>query len=486
MNRARWLLLAACAWLLWIAPIKSGLTLDETSTAWVVDGSLGETVHRASLYQGQSPLYYVLVRLVVLVFGGSEAVLRAPSVVATALATLVVARIGRRIFDPDVGFYAAAAFVSTADVVYAASDARPYALGVFLAAAATLALVEWVETRRTWLGLLYAALAASIVYVHYLFASTLLVHALYLVARVRTGRPVPSARSLALAGALVGVALAPLVPQAGALEGRHRAIEYSPLATWESFVGWLLPQAAIVPIVAGLACALGRQRLAPPAASADSTALVLGWHLVPRVSIFVFSRYVFRVFLSRYVLNAAPGFALLLGWGIAALPTRRIANAVACLMLLASCASFASKRHSREDWKLTARCVREALGRDRAPVVMNVGFVESMQPDWLEGDAERRSFLLAPLSRYDVGGEPVPFPLLVAPETRAYVERVASRLERCERFIFVTPWAEHADPPPWSWLQARLAPFGFVTRTAADTGWYRVFELERSSARAPR
>ncbi len=500
----RWTLLAACAYVMWVAPIRSGLSLDETSTSWVVSGTWHETIGRAIRYQGQSPLYYLIVRAFTAVLGLNELSLRLPSVLATALTAHLVFRIGRRLWDTEVGYLSAVAFVSTAEICYAACDARPYALGVLAATASTLALIDWADTGRLASGLLYAVLATSIVYVHYFFGSTYFVHGLYLWARIRSGRPIPGARSLA-AVALAGLlCLAPLLPQMSALYGRHAQIEYSPPASWNAFAGSLVPLVTIPVLAIGL-CLLALGRLSwlvfrPSPAGRAALALAAGWHVVPRATILFVSRYVVRVFLPRYHLNAAPGCALLLGWLLSSLPTSRARSVAAGLILAGSTVLNTSRFHALEDWRMTADWARKAVQAtvkrfpaepaERIPVLMNVGFIESMQLDWLEGDPERRSFLLAPVSLYPIPGELVPLPRSIVdeetklvgpatPTTRGYVERVLARATAHDRFLVVTQGPHGESTPLWPWLLGRLSGQGFVAHYVADTDWYLVFVFER-------
>ncbi len=54
--------------------------------------------------------------------------------------------------------------------------------------ASTYALVRWLDDGRRWsLALVYALLAITVVWLHYLFALVLVAHALYAFVRLRRG-----------------------------------------------------------------------------------------------------------------------------------------------------------------------------------------------------------------------------------------------------------------------------------------------------------
>jgi len=73
---------------------------------------------------------------------------------------------------------------------YQAANARPYALGMCVFAAALLFLVRWFDFGRWRDGLPFAASAALVLYIHLLFWPSCLVFVLYAAERVaRAGPP---------------------------------------------------------------------------------------------------------------------------------------------------------------------------------------------------------------------------------------------------------------------------------------------------------
>lgn len=62
--RFLWIVLFVSASIIWLVPFNSSLWLDELVTWWVIKDGLGDTVHRAFDFQGQTVIFYVLEWLV--------------------------------------------------------------------------------------------------------------------------------------------------------------------------------------------------------------------------------------------------------------------------------------------------------------------------------------------------------------------------------------------------------------------------------------
>ncbi len=126
------MLVIAAVWFRWHFASEP-LWVDELHTVWVTAGPLSDVAFRAG--QGnQTPLYFWLIWLIKRIFGGSELVLRAPSVVL-GLLTLVVA--GRFVWNSSRSVTAvilsAAIIAVDAQMVFYSTEARPYVLVQLLA-----------------------------------------------------------------------------------------------------------------------------------------------------------------------------------------------------------------------------------------------------------------------------------------------------------------------------------------------------------------
>jgi uncharacterized membrane protein len=117
------------------------------------------------------PLYFLLQNAWVRVFGDSAVALRLPSVFAHMAGTVVVFLLGRRLWSPRQALFAAVLFLFNPALVYYASEARGYMLGVFLVTATALCMVVWEQTDPAggrWKPLAGAIVfGASAIYAHY-------------------------------------------------------------------------------------------------------------------------------------------------------------------------------------------------------------------------------------------------------------------------------------------------------------------------------
>jgi mannosyltransferase len=102
--------------------------------------------------------YYVLMWVLVRLFGTGELATRLPSVLAMAAASAGVVAIGRRLVSPAGGLAAGLVFAVLPEVSWFAQDARSYAIVTALAVAASYLLIRVLGSggQRRWL-VAYAA-----------------------------------------------------------------------------------------------------------------------------------------------------------------------------------------------------------------------------------------------------------------------------------------------------------------------------------------
>ncbi|HEY7461641.1 MAG TPA: hypothetical protein VIC59_07180, partial [Gemmatimonadota bacterium] len=393
---------------------------------------------------------------------------------AMAGAAFLLYQLGTRLVDQEFGFLAAIVLVSFRNVVSAAVGARPYALALFLVVAAVLALVRWLG--RGWMidGVSYVLAASLTVYAHFLFGAMFLVHAVIALERKRAGSPV-SWKALAVAGAACGLLVLPLVPQFLSLMGRTRSLTWVEDLSLPLLLGrfaWgLLVFGAATLLGVLLARASGRFSFRPPVSADMRLLLVLiAWIAIPPLTLLAVTLLTpAKLFVSRYYLGAAVGFALLVAWGIRGVESSRGRAILAGAIVLVSVVGSQTMRLSRdgEDWRGAAQAARGAAHGARTPVLMRAGLIESAQPEWL-ADPAWASYLNAPVSFYPINQNTIPLPYRVDRSSEGYLERLAaSTLERTNHFLLVT----RGDPQSFQdWLETRLAPSGFAARLVGRFG----------------
>ena len=175
----RWVvILAICVSTLGVTVVLTAagrsLWIDEFGTLWAIERSLSETWSRVIAFHGQSPLYYILIWALVRVFGESEVVLRAPSLVLGALSVVFIYRTARAIGSREAGFFAASLFCLSPVVLQASASARAYALALLMASLAVYGYTLTIVTRNWQYRVLFVAGGAGLVLTQYISSLTMI------------------------------------------------------------------------------------------------------------------------------------------------------------------------------------------------------------------------------------------------------------------------------------------------------------------------
>jgi mannosyltransferase len=361
---------------------------DEYGTAWVVAGSFAQTVERTLAVQGQSPLYYLVVRLSTALLGPGVLALRLPSLVCgVALLALAYPLAQRILLDRRAALLSVLACAVHGRLIYYSQEARPYALALLLAAASFVLYLDLLRRPHPARARVAAWLAATLAafYAHYLFGVVAAVQALHLLWL----RPRPR-RSWPLRFALLAFFALPALPQLAALFGRREMLD------------WVPPDPGPLSVLRLAASALDLEVLAPAAAAAALAAwlgghlrwpregfpgLALLWFALPFAALDLASRLLgVQLLDERYAVVAAPAAALLQGlvlawprgrpW-LAALPLALFLWGVLALRLLPAFEVHGafSERYVDQPW---ARATRELLAvhRPGEPIYYRTQFVE--------------------------------------------------------------------------------------------------------------
>lgn len=246
--------------------------------------------------------YYVFIYGWIRVFGDSEISMRMPSVLAGALAAVVTAAIGRKLFNQPVGLLAGLLVAVMPSVARYGQEARPYAMVTAAMAVATLLVVRAVErpSWKRWLA--YSVSVAAVGLLHMVALLGALAHFVYVAtAWRRTG----DGRQVRWLLAVVGGTL-PALPLVWLGLQQSGQVEWIPEATWDSTINEIARVAGSVPVgtlLIGVAL-LGCWPLA------RRTGMLGIWALAPFVVLLVLSP-VMPLLIHRYVLFTVPAWCLL-------------------------------------------------------------------------------------------------------------------------------------------------------------------------------
>jgi 4-amino-4-deoxy-L-arabinose transferase-like glycosyltransferase len=459
---------------LWLLPLGTSLWLDETGTFWIVDGSFWQTIHRALESSGSIP-YYVVVWLAKTIGGTSEVVLRLPSIVALGVATYLLFCLGRRLFDRETGVLAAILFVASGRIVFAAADARPYAMALMALIASFFFLVRWMDEGRPLDAVLYVAFSALTIATHYLIGLALLAQVPYAVTRRRRMSPVATRHLVAAWGAIALLAL-PVLPNVIDLWRTRASHAGSSGLTAGTVVHFLVPSAVVVAVLIAFLAGqwLGPLRFKLERGTSSAGLLLWTWFLSSPVLLFLLSIVSVQLLWARYFLPSVAAASLLIGWAIRSISPYRLRQVAVGVFALLSIAQLISTQHvSRSEgfgldhWREAAAAEQTVAQSATTPVLVRGGYSEADDTS-LFADPETRSELLSPLAAYPMKGSIVPLPSDFGRSAERYLETVVSHrgLTNSPQILLVTLGS---SSPFQIWLDATLRPYGY---TSHEVGMY--------------
>ena len=169
---------------IWLLALRAPLWLDETLAYWQVSGGFWKIWSRSALMPSSIGYLYTL-WAAKSILGSQEIALKIPSMLAMLGAVYFLFRAARELFDQDIAFLVCIFFALEPNVVFAATDARPYAFALLTTNFAIFAFVVWMKRHEMHQAILFGAAAAAILYFHYLFGAILPAFAIYYLAARR-------------------------------------------------------------------------------------------------------------------------------------------------------------------------------------------------------------------------------------------------------------------------------------------------------------
>jgi mannosyltransferase len=336
---------AGPAWMIGIPPLVTFVIMlwgiggasywrDEAATLSAAQRPLGNLLRMLGNIDAVHGAYYVLIWVMVQLFGTGELATRFPSAVAMAAAAAAVAAIGRRLISPRAGLASGLVFAVLPEVSLYGQDARSYAIVVALATLASYLLVRAMDAadpgqRRRWLA--WYAVCLGALGIANIFGLLLVpAHAVTVALRLLRARDPEAAaaeRPLALgwlAAAAAGVVLAsPLLVFGYIQKGAQSWLSSPTLGSVKELRDLVGPatmaDAAALAVAAGIVVAAiaGRERLRA-AWPGSVPALCLPWLILPP-AILLAGSLITPLYTLRYVLLCLPAIALLVGAALSAL-----------------------------------------------------------------------------------------------------------------------------------------------------------------------
>jgi hypothetical protein len=392
--------------LLWLLSCSESFWLDELQTYWVISSGPQEVARRSLETQGFSPLYYYLLWLLEPFMPLSEWALRLPSLIFVLLSILLIDAIAVRIVGPSILGIAGLALLAVDEVVNAALFARPYSMALFGAVLSTWILLRWLDfgTRRYMYAYVLALLLS--IYGHFLFAGVILIHLIVIV--IRRSVMLPRAQDLVVAAIYTLIGLVPLVPQIQLMLGKRHEMAISELPNFAGLLLHILPWTALLLLSLAFMLALGvvasGEQVFRHAKRFDwpNFSIFFAWSFLPLLLLFCLSHILgASVFVPRYFLWAAPGFALLGAFLFDFVQNEKLRQRFFVVALVLIIGAEGTKERFNEDWRGAISSLKNARVDKAASLLFYSGVAESARDEWLMDDIKRGQFS-SPLSYYQL------------------------------------------------------------------------------------
>jgi len=400
----------------WYPMLGGHLRFDENLTAWVVSGTLSETLERSWVHQGQSPLYFVMIWAWQAVAGSSEIALRLPSMIALFASCWQLQMLGKELDRRRVGQFAA---VFLLVVETGATEARPYIFMILALIVSTRYGFRWLETGARSAGLVWVVSAVVAIAMQPFAVYALVPHLTLAYRAVRKGRTLSLLRYVMLGALLV----APIVPQILMLRERQDTLVIADPPTVIDLWAALAPAQLCVGLL--VVFVLDRHRRGTPYCGSAILGFVALWAVFPAFGLFLQSHLTgSSVFIERYYFAALPAAALLVGMVLArAKPWVGLVGVGAVIL----CGTIFVNPVDSRDWYAAVEALDEASFDAKIWTV--TGYIESDNPDAF-ADEEDNEYLNAPIRWHGAEQELLAIPRTDIDMNRAIIDANIGALDR--------------------------------------------------------
>ncbi len=420
-------------------PLGESFWLDETLTLWANKVSVAEMISRVTEAQGQSPLYFLLVRPLIKLTE-SEYILKASSTITTLLYLWIFFLLLRRRFSFEVSLFGTALLFSTDLTIISAFSIRPYALAMLTSLGATYSLLNWLERQRqvkyltTWFVLMVATF-----YLHYLFALLAIPH-LILILNHRSDLTKKDWAFLGICIALGILASIPGLNQILSLSSRVSSLSFAPMPTLIEFFKAILPPSILVFsttafLVAGFFSRFDFNYKWPGCNAKLLSPLIVGWLLTPIFFGIHAHLTGHSMFIDRWFMWTTPAFIYLLCALIKGVQNQRAVQIFVLVGIGLMITREADRRWQVEDWRLASQ---EVARQESQKVVLYSGLIE-LENSQLIGDKTKAEYLAAPLFHYGVKNRIIPVGLSPLSNNlqEYYLKNLYPEISSEESFVFV-------------------------------------------------
>ncbi len=462
---------------IWLLALRAPLWLDETLAYWQVSGGFWKIWSRSAMMPSSIGYLYTL-WAAKSILGSREIALKIPSTVAALGAVYFLFRSARELFDQEIAFIASIIFCLETNVVFAATDARPYAFALLATNLAIFAFIRWMAGHEMRQAILFGFAAAGILYFHYLFGAVLPAFAIYYLAvRCRSIRA--DVRQLAAVLASFTLLALPLIYRVAVLYQTRETHAVQKLPPVWIALNTLAPLQTLIGFGAAVfLAALVRKIKLPGRDCFPAGLLCLLLALVPAGILFSLSvGSPLHLVIPRYFTVVAPGSALTWGLLTSRIDSRWLRQ-IFCVGLVGvtvfECFSSPNARKHDINFKQAHELVNASLASDNVPVLVCSAFIESdYEP--MPADRSSENALVSQVSYYPINAPVVLLPMDLNEETtRIGSQAVLAAAQRHRRFLAVVG---PTSLPTLDWL-VNYSRGAFTGRVLGDFNEILVVEFQ--------
>ncbi|WKZ57974.1 MAG: glycosyltransferase family 39 protein [Bdellovibrionota bacterium] len=473
------------------APYGASLWIDEILSAWITDGSLGSAVSRSLTYQGQSPLFFILLWLLRCLPMPLEISLRLLSVLSGVMAGWGLWRVVDDRRERMASLWAVVLFLTIDAVLVSGMSARPYMLALALVVWSFHSFQAWLKDGSPTQQWIFIGCTVAAFYTHYLFVGVLLIEIIwwyvYKPRRTIVGDKRAYIEMVGSVGCIAALCL-PGLYQLIQLFYRTQELTFAAPPDAVRLLSILFPPLCLIGVaIAVVLASLSQNQPVERLRNTLQRPFViccLFWHIFPPIVFFTWSLSGGPgLFLERYFLWHSIGLVLALAIIMAEIvPQAHRVLAIGCVVGL-SIISNAARSWKVEDWRGALRAVER---RENAPLVLlYTGLIEAERSGFARS-IDHREYLLAPVHVYAPALQALPIPFTIGTERhRDYRnEQLLPSLQGREQVTLVAVDKEvlvdgkHTEEAV-SALEKFLAAHGFIRRSSEHYGAVQVVELRR-------
>ncbi|MCK5683916.1 glycosyltransferase family 39 protein [bacterium] len=386
--------------------------MDESLTAWIISEDFQTTFHRALNYQGQSPLYFIMIHAWSKIFGSTEWILRFFSLLCITSGSVFQYFLYRLKFSRELSLYGTLLGTSFLFMFTSVLEARPYGFVTAFLIASQYYFIVWLQTGSKKSQVLHLFCSVAIIYGHWLLGSILLVQSLLVLIACVVQKKVFLKKWISSLF-FIGILSSPNLYQIIMVFRKRFVYNYIPEASLSTWINITFP---LVPLLISLILisVLILQRDSAKKLSKNFNTIIVGicWFLVPSSIFFVVSKLFKASILSRLYLGSNYlGFVLIILSFFSCLENSRIRNLILIITSI-SCMAIFFILPKKSSWREPCVYLSVLQKNDQKRVLISPALIESDHKEWIL-DSGRRSYFSAPIHHYlpDVKAIPVPIPL---------------------------------------------------------------------------